>query len=80
MKIKRSGIDAFPVDTEYDMWLEGTLPFSEVLEKIKEKWPETSLDDIEINSEYHHQYAVGYDLYCSGDYVNYIYIRNITKG
>lgn len=76
MKFENKGNDCFPVDTENDMWIDASssLSLSDILEKAKEKWPDVSLENISIESVNHHQYCIGYDLYDSGDYVEYIYL------
>ena len=75
MKFERRGNDEFPVDTENDMWLYGSgISLSEIIEKVNEKWPGVSLEDVEIVSVNHHQYAISYDLHDSTDYVQYIYV------
>ena len=67
-------VDNIPVDTDKEIWIEdyGGLFFQDVIEKVKDKWPEVSLNDINIRAVKHHQYAIYYDLYDSSDYVNYI--------
>lgn len=77
MKFERKGNDNIPVETENDMWINTShagFSLADILEKAKEKWPDVSLEDISIESVNHHEYAVGYDLYDSSDYVQYIYL------
>jgi hypothetical protein len=74
MKFNRVGNNEHPVDTDNDMWLSGYLSLSDILEKVKEKWPDANIEDVEISSVNHHEYSVGYDLYDSSDYVQYIYV------
>ena len=47
----------------------------EIIELIQEKWPDCSFDDITIEAEHIHTDCLGYDLYDSGDYTDYIIIR-----
>lgn len=80
MQFKQVGIDSFPVETEKGFWIETSceVSLSTVLEKVQEKWPGVSLDDVSIEAVNHHQYATGYDLHCPGDYVQYLYIEKIA--
>ena len=76
MKFKSVGNDEFPVETEKDLWIysNNLVSLAEIIEKVQEKWPNISLDKIQIEAYNHHQYATTYDIYESSDYVNYIYI------
>ena len=74
MKFEQRGTDVYPVDTATGFWLQGEYSLSEILEEAKDRFPNVSIDDINIEAYNHHQYAVHYDLPDSSDYVNYLYI------
>ena len=81
MKFEKNGNHQHPVDTENDMWLCGncSISLADIIEKAQEKWHGVSLEDIELKAVNHHEYCVGYDLYDSSDYVQYIYV-SVNKG
>lgn len=71
-----SGIRAFtPDDDEDTIYLVYGRPLNEIIEKVNEKWPGTDFSKIEIEAQHIHTYALGYDLYDSSDYDDYIVIR-----
>ena len=77
---KRGNIECFePDDTDTEMWIYGSIGYSisEIIKKAKEKWPDVSLDDIEITSEYIHTDCLTYDLYDPGDWTHYLKIERI---
>jgi len=67
----------WPDDSDSSFYIasDWATPLSEILETIKEKWPDTSLDDISIEAMYFHTHCIGYDLYDPGDYTNFLCIR-----
>ncbi|MBI5152958.1 MAG: hypothetical protein HZA36_00630 [Parcubacteria group bacterium] len=68
-----------PKDDENTMYISGEMSFQYLLDRIQEKWPGVSFEDIEISSEYTHVYCIGYDLYDPSDYINYTVIRRIVR-
>jgi len=70
--------DFSPDDTDKVMYIVSCTIFSmeELINRIKEKWPNTSMADIEISAEYIQTQCLYYDRYDSGDYTNYIVITN----
>lgn len=76
MKFNRVGDCDFPVETETDMWIQGSMLTSLqcLIDAINSKWPGISLDNVDITPYHHHEFAVGYDLYDWSDYVTYLYI------
>lgn len=74
MKFNYEGNNCYPVDTDTDMWVAYEIDLASLLERIAQKWPGKSLGDVEIKAVHHHEYAVGYDLYDGGDYVQYLYV------
>ena len=48
----------------------------EIMDMAKEKWPEASLEDIEISSEKIHTSCLTYDCYDPSDYTDFIVIKN----
>ncbi len=69
----------YPKDDENTIYLPSIEEFSlgAILEIAKQKWPAADLNDIKIESEYRHVECLGYDLYDSQDYQNYIVITKI---
>lgn len=71
----------WPDDSDTEMYLSGesynNLPY--ILNKIKEKWPKTNFEDIEISAEYIHTDCIGYDRYDPGDYTKFLLITNRGK-
>lgn len=51
------------------------ISFTDLIEKIKGKWPDASMDDIDISTEYIHTDCLGYDQYNPCDYTNYIVLE-----
>jgi hypothetical protein len=70
----------WPDDTDTEIYIDSSLGTSldAILELILEKWPNISLNDIIIESEYIHTDCIGYDLYDAGDWTNFILIRRRT--
>tara|TARA_R110002020_G_scaffold86013_1_gene212191 strand:+ start:350 stop:574 length:225 start_codon:yes stop_codon:yes gene_type:complete len=67
-----------PTDTDTTMYILGEAPLSEIIEKSKDKWgSDIDFDDIEISSEYIHTRCLGYDLYDSSDYDEYIVVTYV---
>jgi hypothetical protein len=68
--------DFKPDDTDTVMYLNCnyiTFTLSEIHEKCKEKWgADIQMEDISITSEYIHTRCLGYDLYDSSDYENFL--------
>lgn len=50
-----------------------------LLEKAKEKWPEATLEDLDISSEKIHTSCIYYDLYDGSDYTDFIIITYNKK-
>ena len=69
--------DFHPDDTDTEMYISSDffLDLKELQEKINEKWPGASAENIDITSEYIHTHCLGYDCYDPGDYTNFIVIR-----
>jgi hypothetical protein len=66
-----------PDDTETVKYLHSGCDYTlaEILDIAREKWGEKiGLEDITITAEYIHTDCIGYDLYDSGDYTNFIVI------
>lgn len=64
----------FFISTEYN-----TPTLTEILELCNDKWGEISFDDITIEAEHIHTECLGYDVYQSGDYTDFIRITNTKK-
>jgi len=66
----------WPDDTDHTFYVqEGVMSLAELLEKVKEKWPDVSLDKIDIDAEHIQTDHIGYDLYDASDYTNFIVVR-----
>jgi hypothetical protein len=73
--------DFWPDDDEKRIHLPSSCghSLSYLIEKAKEKWPNATLDDIEITSEKIHTHCTTYDLYDGGDYTDFIIINYIGE-
>jgi len=73
----------WPDDTDTTMYIQTSycvIPtLADLLQKIYEKWPGASLDNIEISAEKIHTDCLGYDLYDAGDYTDFLLITK-TNG
>lgn len=71
--------DFTPDDTDTKMYLDSsvyiTITLAEIMEKAKEKWPDASLENINISAEHIHTHALGYDRYDQSDYTDYIVLE-----
>lgn len=75
MKYVKNGgsTDCFPEETDNELWVgSGYLTIESLIELSQKKWPTKSLSDIKIEAVNHHEYNIYYDVYESGDYVDYI--------
>lgn len=52
---------------------------ADIIETVKNKWPDVSLEDVHIASENIHTDCLNYDLYDAGDYTNFIVITRDTE-
>ena len=68
-----------PQNTDTKIYLHGEIDLEYIMETIKSKWPGVNISDITIEAEYLQHSCFGYDLFDSGDYANFIAIRNIKK-
>lgn len=67
--------DFWPDDDENTIYLEsGGDSLQRILSLVQEKWPGTSLEDIEITAEKIHTHCLTYDLYDAGDYTDFLII------
>lgn len=74
MKFDYVGNNCFPVDTDEGFWVPYGTDLATLLKLISDKWPGKDLDSVQISPVHHHEFSIGYDLYDSSDYVNYLYI------
>jgi hypothetical protein len=65
----------WPQDTDTEIYIAGECDLESILDRIKQKWPETSLANISLETEYIQTHCLGYDLYDSGDYTKFIVIK-----
>lgn len=70
----------WPDDDENTMYLDATQiwSLSDIHAKIEEKWPGASSENLRISSEKIHTDCLGYDLYDSGDYTDFIVITRLA--
>jgi len=70
--------DFSPDDTETVMYLHSSNGHSlaELLILAKIKWPDATLENIEITSEKIHTHCIYYDLYDAGDYTDFIVLTH----
>ena len=69
----RNGIKRFwPDDDEKTIYLSGEYSLGELVLVAQEKWPDASMDDIEISTDYIHTHCLGYNRYDPGDYTCFI--------
>jgi hypothetical protein len=63
----------WPDDDENTMYIDasGGMAIEHLMEKIDEKWPGSSLEDITISHEHINTDCLGYDLYDPSDYTNF---------
>lgn len=72
---KEGSIDNFwPDDTETTMYLAYETNLAEIFEIAKRKWPEATLESLEISAEKIHTSCIYYDLYDGGDWTNFLVI------
>lgn len=73
----------WPDDDENTLHIDGGIwgastNLQELLGKAREKWPDISLDQIQISAEHIHTDCLGYDCYDYSDYTNFIILKRIT--
>jgi hypothetical protein len=66
--------DFWPDDDDGTMFFlsGGDYSMAELLEKINERWPDATLESIEIRSEHMHTESIYYKLYDAGNYTDFI--------
>jgi len=67
----------WPDNTDTELYFADSVTLSEIMETIKEKWPDCNLDSIVISSEYIHTDCLTYDLYDPSDYTEFVVV---TRG
>jgi len=67
--------DFWPDDTDTEMYLDYGTSLSTIMERIKEKWPDATNDQIEISAEHIHTSCLYYDQYDPSDYTNFVVIK-----
>lgn len=72
----------WPDDTDTEMYIQASdcakPTLAELLDKINDKWPGSSLENITISAEKIHTDCLGYDLYDAGDYTDFLIIEKIA--
>lgn len=66
----------WPDDEEHVFYLESSSNYSliQILDRVKDKWPDANLSDITIESESIHTNCLTYDSYVSSDHTDFIVI------
>ena len=64
--------DFIPSDTENSFYVLTGATIGDIVEAANHKWGDISIDDLNIEAEYVHCRCLGYDLYDSADYDNYL--------
>jgi hypothetical protein len=64
----------WPDDTENTIYKSNEPSVFELLEDIKEKWPDADLNDVIISSEYIHTDCLTYDRYDPLDYTEFVVV------
>lgn len=68
----------WPDDDDSTFYIESYASLGCIMSKAAEKWPGASVDDIEITAEYIHTDCLGYDLFDSSDYTNFLRVTRIS--
>lgn len=69
--------DYLPDDTENTFYMlsDGCSTLCDIFEKAQKKWPGITLDEIEIGAENIQTQCIGYDLYDSSDYSDFLVVK-----
>lgn len=69
----------YPQDDDKTIYLENHLgmgvSLAYIIEKVKEKWPNVEMENIDIEAEHRHVTCLTYDQYDPTDYQDYIIIK-----
>lgn len=68
----------WPDDTETIMYIDGSFghfSLSDIMDRIKEKWPTADFANIAISSEHIHTDCLYYDLYDGNDWTQFVVIE-----
>lgn len=72
--------DFWPDDDENTMYrASGSDSLQDLINLAKEKWPDASMEDIEITSENIHTSCLTYDLYDSSDYTQFTVLTRRSR-
>jgi hypothetical protein len=74
--------DYQPDDDDDTMYINSELggeTLADIMERIQEKWPGESMENIRMSSELIHTHYLGYDLYDRCDWTDFIIIRRVVK-
>jgi hypothetical protein len=66
-----------PDDTENCFFIQGSASIAEIKERLRQKWPGVSMDNIRITPEHIQTRCLGYDLYDYFDYDDFLCIERI---
>ncbi len=64
----------WPENTEDTLYFPYETNLQSLLDSIKKVWPEVSLDDVTIEAQHIHTDHIGYDLYDSTDYNDFVVV------
>lgn len=63
-----------PEDSQETIYILEGCSLQTIIDKVKDKWGDIELDEVQIEPSYIHTRCLGYDLYDSSDYDNYLEI------
>lgn len=71
--------DFWPDDSDDTLYIASSFgpTLAEILQQAKDKWPDATIENIEITSEKIHTHCIYYDLYDSGDYTDFLVLKKI---
>lgn len=70
----------WPENTEDTLYFRYETNLQSILDFIKQSWPDVSFDDVSIEAQHIHTDHIGYDLYDSSDYTDFIVVtRKINE-
>ena len=69
-----SGNTYSPQDDANTMYLPYSTNMQTLLELVQAKWPTADLDEVQICTQHIQTSCIGYDLYDSSDYTDYIVV------
>lgn len=69
-----SNPEYWPEDDDKTFYIAHEASLADILQRAQAKWPGCTPDQLTISAIYEHTHCLGYDLYDSGDYTNFLCI------